>query len=190
MKLRIKKKTIKIFLAIVILLSITIVGYQKLTNGGEEEMTKNRYAVIETDKGTIKLELYEQRAPNTTANFIKLAEEGFYNGVRFHRVIRGFMIQGGDPLSKDDSKRGAWGTGGPGYDIKDEFHPELKHDTEGILSMANSGPNTGGSQFFITEGPTPHLDGMHAVFGKVVEGMDVVLKTDQDDVMQVKIVDE
>jgi peptidyl-prolyl cis-trans isomerase A (cyclophilin A) len=127
---------------------------------------KNRYAVIQTNMGTIKFELYEDRVPLTTGNFIKLAQRGFYDGIIFHRVINGFMIQGGDPLGN--------GTGGPGYSIKDEFSPMLRHDSEGIVSMANAGPDTGGSQFFITLEKTPWLDGKHAVFGKVVEGMDVV----------------
>lgn len=127
---------------------------------------KNRVARIETSKGTFRIELFEDKAPITTKNFIDLANKGFYNGVIFHRVIDGFMIQGGDPTGT--------GTGGPGYKIPDEFHPDLKHDGAGILSMANAGPNTGGSQFFITLGPTPHLNNRHAVFGKVIEGLDVV----------------
>jgi len=125
----------------------------------------NRTAILETTKGTIKFELYEAEAPITTKNFIDLAQKGFYNGLTFHRVIRGFMIQGGCP--KGD------GTGGPGYTIRDEFHPKLKH-TKGAVSMANAGPNTGGSQFFITEAPQPHLDGKHSVFGQVTEGQNVV----------------
>jgi cyclophilin family peptidyl-prolyl cis-trans isomerase len=128
----------------------------------------NPTATIETNHGTIRIELFEERAPKTAANFIELAEKGFYDGVVFHRVIEGFMIQGGDPDGT--------GMGGPGYTIDDEFHPELRHDASGVLSMANAGPNTGGSQFFITLAPTPWLDGRHAVFGKVVEGMDVVEK--------------
>ena len=125
----------------------------------------NRTAILETAKGTIKFELKESEAPITTKNFIDLAQKGFYNGLSFHRVIRGFMIQGGCP--KGD------GTGGPGYSIRDEFHPKLKH-TKGAVSMANAGPNTGGSQFFITEDPQPHLDGKHSVFGQVTEGQKVV----------------
>ncbi len=131
-----------------------------------EQIVKNRIAVFETNKGTFEVELFEDKAPKTTKNFIDLTEKGFYNGLIFHRVIDGFMIQGGDPNGT--------GTGGPGYTIKDEFHPDLKHDSEGILSMANAGPNTGGSQFFITLEKTPWLDGHHAVFGKVVKGMDIV----------------
>ncbi len=139
-----------------------------------EKTESNRHAVFETSMGAFTVELYEQRTPRTTANFIELAENGFYEGTRFHRVIDGFMIQGGDPLTKNDSLKNQWGTGGPGYAIDDEFHPELKHDSKGVLSMANSGPNTGGSQFFITVAPTPWLDGKHAVFGEVVENYAVV----------------
>ena len=127
----------------------------------------NRTAEFNTNKGNFKIELFEDKAPTTTKNFIKLANDGFYNGLIFHRVIQGFMIQGGCPEGT--------GRGGPGYSIKDEFHPDLKHECEGILSMANAGPNTGGSQFFITVAPTPHLDNHHSVFGKVIEGMDVVM---------------
>lgn len=126
----------------------------------------NRVATFETSMGRFRIELFEDRAPVTTKNFIDLAEKDFYKGVIFHRVIDGFMIQGGDPTGT--------GRGGPGYTIKDEFHPTLKHNEAGILSMANAGANTGGSQFFITLAPTPHLDHKHAVFGKVIEGMDVV----------------
>jgi cyclophilin family peptidyl-prolyl cis-trans isomerase len=126
----------------------------------------NRHAHFVTSKGDFRLELFEDKAPITTGNFIQLVESGFYNGLIFHRVIDGFMIQGGCPQGS--------GMGGPGYQIDDEFHPELKHSGPGVLSMANAGPNTGGSQFFITLVPTPHLDNRHAVFGQVVEGMDVV----------------
>jgi peptidyl-prolyl cis-trans isomerase A (cyclophilin A) len=126
----------------------------------------NRHAHFVTSKGDFRLELFEDKAPLTTGNFIQLAESGFYNGLIFHRVIDGFMIQGGCPQGS--------GMGGPGYQIDDEFHPELKHNGPGILSMANAGPNTGGSQFFITLVPTPHLDNRHAIFGQIVEGMDVV----------------
>ena len=128
----------------------------------------NRIAVFETNMGNFEIELFEDKAPKTTKNFIDLAEKGFYDGLIFHRVIDGFMIQGGDPEGT--------GMGGPGYTIKDEFHKDLKHNSEGILSMANAGPDTGGSQFFITLDKTPWLDGHHAVFGKVIKGMDVVKK--------------
>lgn len=135
----------------------------KLTAGTAAEKT---YARFETSQGNFTIQLFTDRAPLTTKNFIQLAQKGFYDGVIFHRVIDGFMIQGGDPNGT--------GTGGPGYAIKDEFHPDLKHDAPGILSMANAGPNTGGSQFFITLDKTPWLDGKHAVFGKVTEGLDIV----------------
>lgn len=128
--------------------------------------SKDYSATIETDKGTIKAELYAGRAPRTVNNFVFLAKEGFYDGVIFHRVIDDFMAQTGDPSGT--------GRGGPGYSFDDEFHPELRHDGPGVLSMANAGPNTNGSQFFITHQPTPWLDDKHAVFGQVSAGMDVV----------------
>lgn len=127
----------------------------------------NRHAVLKTTMGDIEIELYEDKAPRTTANFIKLAEQGFYDGLVFHRVIPDFMVQTGCPLGT--------GTGDPGYTIKDEFVDELKHDKPGVVSMANAGvADTGGSQFFITHKPTPWLDGKHAIFGQVVSGQDVV----------------
>ena len=127
----------------------------------------NRIAVFDTNMGEFEIELFEDKTPITTKNFIDLAQDGFYDGVIFHRIIDGFMIQGGDPTGT--------GMGGPGYTIEDEFTPELTHESEGILSMANTGrPHTGGSQFFITLAATPWLDGHHTVFGKVVKGMEVV----------------
>ncbi len=139
-------------------------------------------ATLHTNKGDIEVELYDERAPRTVDNFVGLATGGktwtdpetgeevegepLYDDVAFHRVIEGFMIQGGDPTET--------GRGGPGYQFDDEFHEELRHDDEGILSMANSGPDTNGSQFFITLDPQPHLDDRHSVFGKVIDGMDVV----------------
>jgi cyclophilin family peptidyl-prolyl cis-trans isomerase len=126
----------------------------------------NPTVTIETNHGTIEAEMYVERAPETAGNFIKLAKDGYYDGVIFHRVIDGFMIQGGDPTGT--------GRGGPGYTIDDEFGEGLAHTEAGILSMANAGPDTGGSQFFITLAATPWLDGKHAVFGKVSDGMDVV----------------
>lgn len=129
-------------------------------------MSENRKIKFTTNKGVFVAEMFEDKAPLTTKNFIELVEKGFYDGIIFHRVIDGFMIQGGDPTGT--------GMGGPGYKIKDEFGEGLKHDDEGLLSMANAGPNTGGSQFFITLAPTPWLNGHHAIFGKVIEGMDVV----------------
>ena len=126
----------------------------------------NPKATIETTKGTLVVELYKDKAPKTAENFITLAKKGFYNGTLFHRVIPGFMIQTGDPTGT--------GRGGPGYTFADEFSPDLKHTGPGILSMANAGPNTNGSQFFITLAATPWLDGKHSIFGKVVEGQSVV----------------
>lgn len=126
-----------------------------------------------TNKGDITLELFGDLKPKTVENFTKLASEGFYNGTRFHRVIKGFMIQGGDPLSKDLSKISAWGTGGPGHQFADELSTENKN-VIGTISMANSGPNTNGSQFFINTANNNFLDSKHTVFGKVVAGMDVV----------------
>ena len=128
---------------------------------------------LNTNKGTIELELFEQLKPNTVANFIKLAKEGYYDGVKFHRVIKGFMIQGGDPLTKDDTQASSWGTGGPGYMFNDEIGSENNNAT-GTISMANAGPNTNGSQFFINVHDNNFLDSKHTVFGKVVSGMDVV----------------
>ena len=146
-------------------------------------MAMATYAHFETSLGNFTVELYDSKTPKTVANFTELAEgtrewthpktrekhkTPYYDGIIFHRVIQGFMIQGGDPLGQ--------GYGGPGYQFEDEFHPELRHDRAGILSMANAGPNTNGSQFFITLGPTPHLDRKHSVFGAVVKGLDVVQK--------------
>ncbi len=124
------------------------------------------HATIVTEKGEVRIKLFADEAPETVNNFVFLAREGYFDGTTFHRVIRDFMVQGGDPTGT--------GTGGPGYHIRDEFHPDLRHDRPGILSMANAGPNTGGSQFFITHTATPWLDGRHAVFGEVVEGMETV----------------
>ncbi len=139
-----------------------------LSNVSEGETMTNTKVALETTMGTMVLELYDDKAPITTANFKKLVSQGFYDSTIFHRVIKGFMIQGGDPTGT--------GTGGPGYFIKDEFGPGLTHDKKGILSMANAGPNTGGSQFFITLAATPWLDNKHAIFGEIVEGMDVLDK--------------
>ncbi|MDP7141215.1 MAG: peptidylprolyl isomerase [Candidatus Woesearchaeota archaeon] len=155
----------KIYLYTFAVLLILITGCSNKTMNKGDTMT-NRIAVIETNYGDMEIELFEKRAPITTKNFIDLTNKGFYNGLVFHRIIKDFMVQGGDP--KGD------GTGGPGYSIKDEFHPELKHEKAGILSMANSGPDTGGSQFFITLVPTPWLDNKHAVFGQIIKGEDVL----------------
>ncbi|CAN5314614.1 hypothetical protein BH10PAT2_BH10PAT2_1290 [soil metagenome] len=132
-------------------------------------------ATITTNKGAVVIQLYPDKAPLTVTNFLTLAKSGFYNGIKFHRIIADFMAQVGDPLTKDDAQQSAWGTGGPGYTIQDEFAPDLKFDGEGVVAMANTGqPNTGGSQFFITFGDTSWLNGKHAIFGKVTQGMDVV----------------
>ena len=129
--------------------------------------SKASIAVFTTNQGTFSLSLEAEKAPNTVANFVKLAQAGFYNGQRFHRVIEGFMIQGGDPLSKDVSNKAMWGTGGPGYQFADEFGVGLSN-VVGTISMANAGPNTNGSQFFINTNDNVFLDGKHAVFGKVI----------------------
>lgn len=129
---------------------------------------KKKYkAHMETDKGTMVIDLFGDKTPKTVNSFVFLSREGFYDGVIFHRVIANFMAQGGDPTGT--------GMGGPGYKFGDEFHPSLRHDKQGVLSMANAGPGTNGSQFFITHGPTPHLDDRHSVFGQIVEGLEVLM---------------
>lgn len=130
-------------------------------------------ATFHTSAGEFTIELFEKEAPNTVANFKKLAESGFYDGVKFHRVIAGFMIQGGDPLTKDDSMKPRWGTGGPGYTFADEIGPDNRNLT-GTISMANAGPDTNGSQFFINVNDNDFLDRKHTVFGRVSEGLEVV----------------
>jgi peptidyl-prolyl cis-trans isomerase B (cyclophilin B) len=139
----------------------------------------NRKAVIDTVRGAIELELFADETPNTVANFEKLANAGFYDGTRFHRVIANFMIQGGDPFSK--TGKGAVGTGGPGYTIKCETQRNVHKHVAGTLSMAHAGRDTGGSQFFICHKPQPHLDGVHTVFGQVTRGQDVVNAIAQND---------
>jgi peptidyl-prolyl cis-trans isomerase B (cyclophilin B) len=139
------------------------------------DLKKQYTANIETNRGVIVLKLYVSQAPRTVNNFICLAEDGYYDGVPFHRVLKDFMVQTGDPTGT--------GRGGPGYTFKDEFDPKLKHERPGVLSMANAGPNTNGSQFFITHVATPHLNGKHTVFGKVTSGQDVVDAIRQGDEM-------
>ncbi len=129
--------------------------------------------ILHTNKGKIVLELFRDNAPNTVENFEELSKAGFYDGTRFHRVVDGFMIQGGDPFSKDISLQDRWGTGGPGYTFDDEIYPE-NNNARGTISMANAGPNTNGSQFFINTADNTFLNPKHTVFGRVVEGMDVV----------------
>lgn len=142
-----------------------------------------KLAIIETNRGTIKVKLHDDKTPKTVKNFEDLAKKGFYNGLKFHRVIEKFMIQTGCPKGT--------GTGDAGYKFADEFHSSLKHSGPGILSMANAGPNTNGSQFFITHVATPHLDGKHSVFGQVTEGLDIVNTIKQGDVMKtVTVTDE
>jgi peptidyl-prolyl cis-trans isomerase A (cyclophilin A) len=169
----------KLFVCGLLALAVVMAG----TTRTEAKLPPGTYAHFTTPLGNFTIKLFEQDAPKTVANFTGLAEgtkewtdpktgqkvkKPYYEGLIFHRVIDGFMIQGGDPLGV--------GSGGPGYRFEDEFSPKLRHSKEGILSMANAGPNTNGGQFFITLGPTPHLDNKHSVFGEVVEGMDVVRK--------------
>ena len=138
-------------------------------------------AVITTTKGDIHVTLFPVEAPLTVANFVNLAQRGYYDGLKFHRVLANFMIQGGDPTGS--------GSGGPGYQFADEFSPSLRHNSAGTLSMANAGPRTNGSQFFITHVPTPHLDDAHSIFGKVSSGQDVVDAIAQDDVMTTIVIE-
>lgn len=159
---------------------ITLVAFVVLINYSFSQQSKTKktqetktqlVAVFETNMGTFECELFEDKAPKTVANFVGLAEKGYYNGVIFHRVIDNFVIQGGDPTGTGRGGESIYG--GP---FEDEFHPELKHDKAGVLSMANAGPNTNTSQFFITLAPTPWLDNRHSIFGQVIKGMDVVRK--------------
>lgn len=133
----------------------------------EIDPSKSYTAIIHTDKGDMTIQLHAEQVPKTVNNFVFLARQGFYDGTIFHRVIDNFMVQGGDPTGT--------GSGGPGYRFEDEFHPELRHNERGVLSMANAGPGTNGSQFFITHGATPHLDDKHSVFGQLTEGEDVFM---------------
>jgi peptidyl-prolyl cis-trans isomerase A (cyclophilin A) len=154
---------IKKLLLIISVIIVIIAAFIILQNGGNHV---KGIATMKTSMGTMKFQLEMEKASVTSNNFISLSKKGFYDGLIFHRVIADFMIQGGDPEGN--------GRGGPGYAIKDEFSPDLTHYKAGILSMANSGPNTGGSQFFITLIPTPWLDGKHSVFGRIIEGEDVL----------------
>ncbi|MBC8198407.1 MAG: peptidylprolyl isomerase [Candidatus Marinimicrobia bacterium] len=159
----------KYYILLTLSILTLLVGQTKpMENKKLTEKVKNTIVVFETTMGTMKAELFDQKAPLTTDNFKALINKDFYNGIIFHRVIKDFMIQGGCPDGT--------GRGGPGYKIKDEFHPELKHTKGGLLSMANAGPNTGGSQFFITLKATPWLDNRHAIFGELIEGLDVLEK--------------
>lgn len=206
-KVQKKKKKLESIAVIVVLVLIITAGamFYFFRIEKEEKVVK---AVIETTKGEIILELYKEVAPKTVENFIKLTQDGFYNGTTFHRVIKDFIIQGGDPLSKDDDPSND-GMGGPGYVFEDEINPKsigvpeqtikqleaqgyiynydlksMSHDV-GVISMANAGPNTNGSQFFIiTTDPQPRLDGFHTVFGKVISGMDIVHGIEQGDIIE------
>ena len=164
------KKLLKVLLVLMTVVSIAGCSSKTTTEKATKKtktLSGNYQVEIKVkDYGTIYAEIDADTAPITVTNFVKLSKEKFYDDLTFHRIIDGFMIQGGDPNGN--------GTGGPGYTIKDEFHKDLRHDGPGVLSMANAGPNTGGSQFFITLDKTPWLDGHHAVFGKVIKGMDVV----------------
>lgn len=171
------KKIITILTVSAFMVSCSVKIPQSMSKEQYKNLDEGLYAQMETSKGVMTIELYEEDAPLTVANFVGLAEgtkkneakplgTPYYDGIVFHRVIKDFMIQGGDPDGK--------GTGGPGYDFEDEFFSDKKHDKKGVLSMANAGPNTNGSQFFITEVPTPWLDGRHTVFGQVIDGLEVV----------------
>lgn len=165
----------------IIIVVLIIAGSYFLFNSKEKtennlpaaELVKNMNAIIKTNLGDIELEFFIADAPNTVSNFAKLAKAGFYNNTKFHRVMKGFMVQGGDPLSADDTKKASWGTGWPGYKFNDEIRAN-NHNIAGAIAMANAGPNTNGSQFFINTVDNNYLDTKHTVFGRVTKGMDVV----------------
>ncbi len=159
----------KIIFVLVLVFIANQISFSQQKKDKKKMVESMTVAIIQTNMGTIELELFADKTPKTVENFVGLANKGYYNGVIFHRVIDNFMIQGGDPTGTGRGGQSLWGG-----KFEDEFVPELKHDSEGILSMANAGPNTNGSQFFITLVPTPWLDGRHTVFGKVIKGMDVV----------------
>lgn len=165
----------KLTIGFVLLIGVVfLLTFQKTEQPLTDTTITTMTATFTTNKGSFEIELFDTLAPNTIENFIKLAHEGFYNGVKFHRVIKGFMIQGGDPLTKDDQMIERWGTGGPGYTFADEIHRENRN-TVGTISMANAGPNTNGSQFFINTADNSFLDTKHTVFGKVISGMEIIL---------------
>lgn len=175
----IKKISLILLIVPMILLSGCINKNNNINLNSDLNIKNINYMVkINTNMGSINLELYTKDAPNTVDNFLRLAREGFYNGVKFHRVIEGFMIQSGDPETKDASRRDYWGTGGPGYKFNDEINQHLL--VKGSIAMANSGPNTNGSQFFIvTAESTPWLDGKHTNFGQVIDGLDIVMNIEK-----------
>ncbi len=174
----------KIYILLILIILILGSYFFLVRDRGEDSIVDNNIvtppdtnmiAIMQTNSGEIKLELFSSDAPKTVENFVKLVESGFYDGTRFHRVIKEFMIQGGDPLSKDDSLKDRWGTGGPGYTFADEIHSNNRN-VIGTISMANAGPNTNGSQFFINTADNNFLDEKHTVFGKVIAGIDVIEK--------------
>ena len=170
----------KQILTYIILVAVALgIGFLVTQESDKTALTENKTnqpsmkAIITTNQGSIEIELFGDLAPKTVENFVSLAESDFYTGVRFHRVIKGFMIQGGDPLTKDEEQVDSWGTGGPGYQFEDEIHAQNNNLT-GTISMANAGPNTNGSQFFINMADNSFLDSKHTVFGKVVAGTETV----------------
>ena len=160
---------------------IAVITGGSTTMSIDAAQTSDLTAVVTTPKGEIRIALFPVEAPLTVANFVNLAQRGYYDGLTFHRVIADFMVQGGDPTGS--------GRGGPGYNFADEFSPLRRHDSAGVLSMANAGPATNGSQFFITHGPTPHLDGRHTVFGKVSAGQSIVDAIAQGDAMTTVVIE-
>ena len=169
------KKTLIIFALLALVFSAFYFFSGDRDGATTQNNMDNNQIIMETNFGNITIELFSEKAPKTVENFLKLAEAGFYDGTRFHRIIEDFMIQGGDPLSKDTGQPFRWGTGGPGYTFEDEQNDELL--VRGVVAMANSGPNTNGSQFFIiTAEETPWLQGKHTAFAKVVDGMDLVME--------------
>ena len=169
----------RLFLLVTCIFAFTFSQDEAIKKINTKKPMENKRTIIEieTTVGKIVISLYDDLTPKTAANFVGLVSQNYYDGIKFHRVIKDFMLQSGDPNSKDESKKQFWGTGGIsiyGEKFEDEFVKSLKHDRKGILSMANSGPNTNGSQFFITLVPTPWLDGKHTIFGEVIEGIEVV----------------
>lgn len=172
---------ISIFLGLLIIIGVTSYFYFMDNTKTELNNEQGGVAIFHTNLGDFEVSFFGEKSPKTVDNFKKLVAEGFYNGIKFHRVIKGFMVQGGDPLTKDDSLEESWGTGGPGYMFEDEICP-LNKNKRGTLSMANAGPNTNGSQFFINMADNNFLDSKHTVFGEVISGMDVIEKIENVEV--------